>query len=123
MVKVTQCVAGEQYTEIIPATKTSANNGIRWTPSERPNEGEIIIDMGRTRAVYHLTEMQTAWEGRAFRLDIVRGGTDPESESYNVFAAANPQDRQCDCKGFSYGRGRPCKHIAAVEALLENQWI
>jgi hypothetical protein len=82
------------------------------------------VDTDRSRTVYHVREEQTAWEGRAFRLDVIRGGTDPESEFYHVFAGVNPADRSCDCKGFTYGRGKPCKHISAiVDGLLFNNWI
>jgi hypothetical protein len=110
------------FVEALPATKSSKHNGIRWEPSERPGEGVLTVDTDRSRTVYHVREEQTAWEGRAFRLDIIRGGTDPESEHYHVFVANNPQDRSCDCKGFTY-TGR-CKHISAiVDGLLYNRWI
>jgi hypothetical protein len=113
----------EPFVEILPATKSSKRNGIRWEPSDRPGEGVLVVEMGRTsRTVYHVREEQTAWDGRAFRLDVIRGGTDSESEFYHVFIANNPQDRSCECRGFHF-TGH-CKHLSAViDGLLFNNWI
>jgi len=74
---------------------------------------------------YLVVEFGTAWEGRAFHLAKTEAGTDKESESYSVFCGIrNPQECHCDCKGFTYGNGnRLCKHILAIQALLENGWL
>lgn len=111
------------FIEKWPATKTSQHNGIRWEPAERAGEGVLTVEMTRRSiTVYHVTELQTEWDGRAFHLDVIRGGTDPESEFYHVFAAKNGHDHRCDCKGFTY-KGR-CKHLSAIiDGLLFNRWI
>jgi hypothetical protein len=106
----------------LPATKSSKFNSLAWTPDPmRSNEGLLTVGTAKAITTYGVTEMETAWEGRAFKLDVIRGGTDPESEFYHVFAANNPQDRSCDCKGFTY-KGH-CKHVAAVEALLNSNQL
>jgi hypothetical protein len=112
------------FTTQLPATKSSQFNSLAWTADPvRPREGLLTVGTAKAITTYAVTELETAWEGRAFKLEIVRGGTDPESEFYHVFVANNPQDRSCDCKGFVYGRGKPCKHVTAVEALLESNQI
>ncbi len=109
--------------EVLPAQKSSPHNSITWTPAELPGEGTLVIDTKRARTLYGVREIQTAWEGRGFQLEVIRGGTDAESERYDVFVGHNSQDCHCDCKGFTYGRGRPCKHVLAVRALDENRWV
>src|SRR5690348_10066874 len=108
--------------EVLPAQKSSGHNALTWTPS-LPGEGTLVVDTARARTLYAVREIETAWAGRAFRLDVIRGGTDPESESYDLFAAADPRLDHCDCKGFSFGRGKKCKHLLSVRALLENRWV
>lgn len=110
------------FTATLPATKSSKHNSFCYTPDEgRAGEGVLTIGTQKAITTYHVTELETGWDGRAFRLDVIRGGTDPDSEHYSVFVAANPQDRQCCCKGFSY-KGH-CKHVAAMETLLASGQI
>ncbi len=109
--------------EVLPAQKSSPHNGLTWVIGEGPGEGVLTVTTARAVSTYGVREIRTAWPGRAFRLDVIRGGTDPESESYDVFAADDPRGSHCDCKGFTYGRGRPCKHLLAVRALVENRWV
>lgn len=115
------------FIEALPASKTHEHRGIRWTPCEGHScacSGRLQIIQGKRgqdSATYLLTEFPPDagfGDGRAFRLDKADG-----SEGYNLFVAANPQDCLCDCAGFAYGRGRPCKHVTALRALLENNWL
>lgn len=111
-----------KFVEVLPATASSPHNGLAWEPSGR-GEGALTVDTARARTLYLVREFVTPWAGRAFRLEVVRGGTDPESETYDVFAGRDPRADRCDCKGFVYGRGKPCKHVHAVRALVENGWV
>ena len=110
--------------EVLPATKSSSHNSLTWTPNDEiPGEGVLVVDTVRSRTLYAVREFKTLWAGRAFKLDVIRGGTDPESERYDVLVARDGRGHLCDCKGFSYGRGKPCKHIAALAAVIENRWV
>jgi hypothetical protein len=110
--------------EVLPATKSSSHNSLTWTPSDtRQGEGLLQIDTVRSRTVYGVTEIKTLWSGRAFHLVVIRGGTDPESETYDVLVASDPRQHICGCKGFTYSRGKPCKHISSLAAVIANRWI
>ncbi|WP_439625956.1 SWIM zinc finger family protein [Gemmata sp.] len=110
------------FTELLPPTKSAPRSGLRWTPTG-PGCGLLVIERPRAVATYAVAEFQTPWEGRAFHLVCLGGQSDAGAESYDVFAARNGQDHRCDCKGFSYGRGKPCKHVLAALALLANEWV
>jgi hypothetical protein len=110
-------------TEVLPATKSSEHNAMNWTPGEVPGRGSLTVHTARASCCYRVTEFGTDW-GRAFRL--VKDGTagaDATSESYDVLVCRDPRGHRCDCKGFIYGRGKPCKHIAAALALIANGWV
>lgn len=109
------------FTEVLPAQKSSQQNAINWTPGKNPGTGLLTVHTARVSVDYLVIEFPTHWGGRAFRMAKTSEGTDWEETGYDVFCARNGQDNQCSCKGFSYGRGRPCKHIAAVSALLDNE--
>ncbi len=79
--------------------------------------GTVVIKAGRTSCSYAVTETPTDWDGRAFRLDKLDAGSDPESRSYSVFVCRRGTAHRCDCKGFESGNGKPCKHVNAVKAL------
>ncbi len=96
---------------------------MNWTPSEHSGRGELVVHTARASVTYAVTEFPTPWDGRAFHLVKESEGTDAESDSYDVFCHRGGQDHQCSCKGFAYGRGKPCKHIAAGLALIENDWV
>jgi len=112
-----------KWIELLPATLTSKHNGITWTPTAVPACGLLTIGMGRVRVTYRLNEFSTTWDGRAFRFVKTTEGTDKESDTYEVFIARSGRGHVCDCKGFSFGKGKPCKHIESVLALLENRWV
>ena len=113
------------FIEILPATKTSKNWGITFIKPEGIEAvcGKLVIESRGTHVEYRLTEFSCGWDGRAFYLTKLTEGTDSESESYDCFVARNGQDKRCDCKGFIYGKGRPCKHLESIAALLANGWI
>jgi hypothetical protein len=114
------------YSEMLPETKSEKRWGVKFHKSDdahSPVCGRVVIEAPGKWCEYRLTEFPTGWDGRGFRLDKLAAGTDPESENYDVFVGRNRQDVRCDCKGFTYGRGKPCKHIAAVVALIGNGWL
>ena len=111
------------FTELLPQTKSSRHNGINWTPSTTGQGGLLEITMGRKSVSYLVVEMSIQWDGRAFLLAKTTKGTDPESDSYAVYCGRNQQDHSCSCKGHIYGNGKPCKHVHAVQALLENEFL
>lgn len=112
------------YTEILPARKSSKRSAINYTPSGgeyEPIAGTLTIHTDRASADYLVTEFVPGWDGRAFTLEKIDGGTDAEQESYSLFCARNGQDRTCECKGFV--RWGNCKHLDAVLACITNGWL
>lgn len=109
------------FTELLPPQTSSHRNAINWTPGTKPGTGLLLVHTARSSVEYLVVEFSTPWDGRAFHMAKTSGGTDREETGYDVFCGRNGQDRQCSCKGFAYGRGKPCKHIAAVSALLDNE--
>jgi hypothetical protein len=105
----------------LPATKSDAAPAIIWRPDvDGGTAGELEIDC-RIETTYRVTEFATGsqgWDGRAFRLVKIEGGSDKESEAYDVFCAAPGGHSLCDCKGFAYGKGKDCKHIAACREVI-----
>ena len=112
------------FIEALPETKSSKHSGIRWTPeASSPVCGLMLIDTDRSRTTYRLAEFSTAWEGRAFKFTKTSAGTDIESDSYSVFICSKGRGHICDCKGFAYGKGKNCKHLESILALMFNRWI
>ncbi len=111
------------FTEILPAQLSSPRNAIQWQPSTIPGNGLLTVHTLRASVAYLVVEYGTPWDGRAFLFAKADEGTDTESESYDVFCHRGGQNHQCSCKGFAYGRGKPCKHILAGLALIENDWL
>jgi hypothetical protein len=124
------------FTEVLPATKSSENNAMQWTPGEVPGTGTLVVHTQRASVCYRVTEFATDW-GRGFHLTKDgTPGSDAASESYDVLVCRDPlpdcgpaaggshrEGHRCDCKGFTFGRGKPCKHITAALALLANEWL
>ena len=109
------------FSELLPATKSSKHNGIRYTPSSRGPGGLLQIHTARSMVSYLVVEFATPWDGRAFHLAKLVPGTDREAESYDVFVCRHGQNNRCECKG--YLMTSACKHIAAIEALLSNEQL
>ena len=101
-------------TEILPATKSSPHNALRFTPET----GLLAVDTKRTTSRYRVYEFPEQDGGRAFRFQVLDGGTDPEARSYDVFCGVS--HASCECKG--YLRHNRCKHIDAAQALIANNW-
>ncbi|MBA4191972.1 MAG: hypothetical protein C0467_28670 [Planctomycetaceae bacterium] len=111
------------FAELLPPTKSAPHAGIRWTLTAA-GKGLLSIEAPRKCAVYVVVEFQTAWAGRAFHFECLGGQSDKDSlkGGYDVFIG-RPHETRCDCKGWAYGRGKPCRHIAAVRAIIENGWM
>lgn len=110
------------FVEVLPATKSSKNTAIRWTPWAVPGTGELVIEDRRTSTTYRVSEQPCDWTGTAARLVKVKGGSDDSAGVYDVFVAATPgEHNRCDCRGFE--RFSHCKHCSAVKALIQNRWL
>ncbi len=100
---------------------TGTHGVMDWKPDTQPGTGTLTIKAGRSTATYRVAETRTDWNGRAFHLTKLAGGTDRENEAYDVFVCTGPKDsHQCDCKGFAFGKGKPCKHVNAARVLVES---
>lgn len=105
----------------LPPTATDAAPRMAWTPHVETNgrTGTLAIRCGRTAAVYRVEELPTGsqgWTGRAFTLRKIGKGT--SGERYAVFCAAPGGFDLCECAGFAYGHGKPCKHLLAVREII-----
>jgi hypothetical protein len=84
---------------------------------DSPRGGIMVIATGKQPAGYKVTEFSTDWDGRAFHLTKIFGGTDRESEAYDVFVGHNERHSLCGCKGFGYSGH--CKHLTSLRLLVE----
>src|SRR4051794_24855994 len=109
------------FTEVLPAQQSSPKNAAHWTPTG-DGRGVLTIDTARCRCRYLVAELPAPKSVRCFRLVKLDPGTDAEGDVYTAGVGPRPADAFCECKGFIYGRGRPCKHTLAVRALLDNRW-
>ncbi len=111
------------FTELLPPQTSSKHNSINWSPGRTRGTGLLAVHTMRSTVSYLVIEFGCDGEGRAFHMAKVDEGTDREEVTYDVFCGRNPRDHQCSCKGFAFGRGKPCKHINAIAALLENEGL
>lgn len=102
------------FTELLPATKTHANRAMTWTPATATT-GVLTVTDTRVHVRYAVCELPVGrgFTGRAFKL------TKADGEIYCVRVGERPGDVSCDCAGFTFGRGKPCKHITAVRTALD----
>ena len=105
-------------TELLPPTTTHSHRALTWTPAT-VGVGTLTVTDTRTHVRYGVCELPVGrgFSGRAVKL------TKGDGEVYCVRVGERAGDHSCDCKGFSYGKGKACKHIAALAALLENGWL
>jgi hypothetical protein len=81
----------------------------------------LVITQDGERTFYDLREVRCDIGGRGFRLDkcCEGSGSDREESGYDVRVDGG-SDGSCTCKGFTFHRHqKPCKHIAAVQALVK----
>lgn len=111
--------------EVLPATKSSKNTAIRWTPNPDgdfdPVAGALVIESKRSTDLYAVIEFPCSW-GRGFTLAKKTKGTDETESSYNLCCSPHGAEHDsCDCKGNVATGG--CKHRAAIRALIANGWL
>lgn len=95
------------YTDLLPPTRTTPNRAIKYTPA-CSGVGVLELTDNRSHTRYALARQPFG----GYRLTKSGG-----AESYVVTVG------QCECAGFVFGNGRPCKHIDSVACLLANGWI
>lgn len=108
-----------KYVEVLPATLSSKHNALNFVPGEVAGSGLLTL-MTTNVVEYRVHEFGNDFHGRSFKLTKL-ASEDTEDESYAVFVGDH--ETHCDCKGYAYGRGKPCKHIEAVRSLLSNHWL
>lgn len=84
---------------------------------DSPRGGIMVIATGKRPAGYKVTEFTTDWDGRAFHIAKIFGGTDREAESYDVFVGRDERHSLCACKGFTH-TGH-CKHLTSLRLLVQ----
>ena len=101
------------------AAKNAPARSFDYTP-DGEGQGVLVISIGHEVTVYKLTEFGCGdgFDGRGFQLVKVVGGSDRESEAYDVFVSRNGQDHICPCKGFVY-QGH-CKHVDAMREVVAS---
>lgn len=116
------------FTEVMPAQKSAAKHGFKWTPTGHCC-GLLSIESTRKCCRYLTSELPLPSDdaGRAFQLVKMDAGSDKETpvgDGYDVYLGERSNDVSCSCKGFIYGNGRVlCTHILACRGLVENRWI
>jgi hypothetical protein len=105
-------------TELLPPQKSSPRSAIHFDPATRV----VRIDTRRSSTSYAVVEFPTDFKGRAFRLEKLDAGSDAESEAYEVLCGRAGEFDRCDCRGFLRWN-LPCKHVNAMKALIENEWV
>jgi predicted nucleic acid-binding Zn finger protein len=94
------------FTEVLPASKSNPHRAMKWTPA--------CVGVGTLELTDKRTHVRYAVASQPF------GGvrmTRTDGETYVVTAGT------CDCAGYTFGRGKLCKHIVALHALLSNRWL
>jgi hypothetical protein len=108
------------YTDLLPQTKSEPKGAaIDWTPStaDGPSAGVLTIKSKRAYSSYVVCEFPVDWAGRGFHLAKLDAGTDATEEHYSCFIPKDGSEGRCECKGWAYSRH--CKHLAALNALVE----
>jgi hypothetical protein len=114
------------FTELLPATKSAPHAAVRWTPSGTvPASGLLTIQSKRCDVTYLVCEMPGSYPVRNFLFAKADGtpGSDKEESCYTVSVGVAGSPCSCTCKGFIYGRGKPCKHVEAAVAVIDNGWM
>ncbi len=115
------------YTDLLPETKSETHGAFTWAP-EGANAtshvaGVLTLTGKRSHCRYRVEEFP-ADMGRGFMLFKLDAGSDKSEERYACFTPTSRNvAAQCECKGFAFGRGKPCKHLAAVLGALGNGWL
>ncbi len=92
---------------------------------KRDGFGVLILTIGDTATEYGVERIAADFGYRAFNL--VKRVADP-SEEVPLYSVILDDDNghSCDCKGGTYSTprtGKPCKHVAALEALRDRNLI
>ena len=112
----------DTMTEVLPATKSSKSNAVTWVAGEKPGTGLVTILSTRAANCRYAVEEFACDGGRGFMLFKLDAGTDATEERYACFLSTK-MPMHCECKGFAYGRGKACRHLAALLAVVENEWL
>jgi hypothetical protein len=111
MATVTESPKSRKVSRSVRSLRVSdAINGVRT----------LVITQDGERTFYDLREIECQIGGRGFRLDktLEASGSDREESSYDV-RVDGQADGSCTCKGFTFHKhNKPCKHLAAVQALV-----
>lgn len=95
------------FTDLLPPTRTSPNRAVKYTPA---CSGVGVLELTDNRSHTRYALVRQPFGG--YRLTKAGG-----SETYVVTVG------QCECKGFVFGNGKPCKHITALETVIGNGWL
>lgn len=76
-----------------------------------PDRHRVTVRCGRVVETYRVTELDTGWEGRAFRFRKMNG------IAYETYIGRNPADHLCDCMG--HEQHGHCKHVVTLEMLCD----
>jgi hypothetical protein len=80
----------------------------------------LWITAGKTSTAYRLEAIQSQIGGKGFKLTKADQG-DGANEAYSVLV--DGVNSSCDCKWGCYGKGKACRHIAALQMLVTTNRI
>lgn len=95
------------FTEVLPPSKSSPHRALKYTPV-CGGLGTLQLDDARSSTRYAVAVQPYG----GVRLTKAGG-----VESYVVTAGS------CECMGFVFGRGKLCRHIESLHALMSNGWL
>jgi hypothetical protein len=95
------------FTELLPASKTSPSRAMTYTPV---CDGVGTLELADKKTFTRYAVARQPFGGVRF---TKAGGAD----TYVATAHA------CDCAGFTFGKGKPCKHVDAVRVLEANDLL
>jgi hypothetical protein len=120
------------FIDKLEPSKTEPNRGFtlyRFQPDPMADYshavGSLVIESPGHRVEYLTSEFPCP-SGRGFLLEKCGGSIgdrNPHDTSYEVEIGRFPGERRCSCKGFAYGKGRPCRHLLAVASCIEQGWL
>ena len=101
------------FSELLAPTKSEKHGAIAFDGST------LTITGKRAHCRYAVSEFAVDGGGRGFRLSKLDAGSDAGESGYSVLVHGGWS--RCECRGYS-AHGH-CRHLAALEVLIQNDQI
>lgn len=110
--------------DVLPPTGSGKARAVRWYANLRAEGYDVdaafvIEEQGKGAESYGVTVVPVADETR--RVFTVRKAD--AAVPHCTAVSTEPGWSDCTCEGFTYGKGRRCRHLLALESALDNGWL